>query len=113
MGGRPPTPPELKAARRLTKTEFEVLVNKFLWADTATLIAYQQDPSLTTIERMMCSVISAALQDGEPKQLEFFLTRLLGKPKDTVEVITPKPYILEKLDGTQLEMGSRLEEKEE
>jgi hypothetical protein len=104
--GKPPTPPELKEAKRLTKTEFERLANRFLWATQAELAAYHADPSLTSVERLIISILMAGTDEGDQARAEWFLNRLLGKVTDKVEVRTPTPFVVVRRDGTALELGS-------
>lgn len=104
--GKPPLPPELKEAKRLTKTEFERLANRFLWATAQELIAFEADASLTSVERLIVSILASGISDGDHARAEWFLNRLLGKVTDKVEVRTPTPFVIQRASGEQLVLGS-------
>jgi hypothetical protein len=111
--GRHPTPPDLKAARRLSKTEFERIANRFIWLSDAELVSASKDPGLSQIERMIHAIIEKAVNQGDHMRLEWFLQRLLGKVQDKVEVSQPKPFVVTKRSGEQVLLGSKVEEKDE
>jgi hypothetical protein len=104
--GRPPLPPEVKEARRLTKTEFESIVNKYLFAPIAELERLKSDKSLVAIEAWMVAIIYKGLTAGDWAGNEWIQQRLLGKVKDQLEVSTPKPFVLRYRDGETVEMGA-------
>jgi hypothetical protein len=110
--GRPPLPPELKAVRRLTKAEFETLINKYLWMDLSELEAATKSKALPAAEAYAVSIIASGIKSGNWSGFEWIAQRLLGKVQDKVEVTTPKPYVIEKLDGSQVVLGAKVEESE-
>lgn len=110
--GRPPLPKELKEAKRLTKTEFETIVNRYLWLSHEELEAAAENKSLPAVDRYLATVIKIGSASGDPGRMEFLLQRLLGKVTDKVEVSQPKPFIIEKLDGSSVHCGAKLEEEE-
>lgn len=112
FGGRPPLPPELKAVRRLTRTEFERIANKYLWMTPAELAAVLVDPETPMLERVIVRVLSKADDEGEFGPIEWLAQRLIGKVKDQVDVSVVKPTIIERLDGSRVEMGMIQEDKE-
>lgn len=110
--GRPPLPPELRAVRRLTKTEFERLANKYLWASAGELSLALASPETPAFERLLVSIMLTGIEAGDHAKAEWLATRLLGKVKDELEVSTPKPFIIERLDGGQTVLGAKVEEDE-
>jgi hypothetical protein len=104
-GGRPKTPPDIAKARRLNQIELDRLINKYLWMDRDTMKARLADPDTPMMEIMIGSIVAKAAQNGDQQRLEFILTRIIGKVKDQLEV-TAKPYIIEKLDGSAIVLGS-------
>lgn len=106
--GRPPMPAALRAGRRLNRTEFEELVNKYLWMSTTELELATEDKSLPAIEAYFANVVKVGTLTGDHSRMEFILQRLLGKVKDQLEVTTPKPYVIHRLDGTQTVLGTKL-----
>lgn len=78
--GRPPLPPDILAARRINRAEFERIANEFLYLTQAEVEARFKDPKTTQIERMIGSQILAAGL-GDPKRFNCVMDRLLGKPR--------------------------------
>lgn len=83
--GRPPSPPELRAARSLTRTELEATLNRYLYMTTEELLAAWGAPSTTMLDRMVITVIKTAIEDGDATRLSFLLDRVVGRPKDAVD----------------------------
>jgi hypothetical protein len=109
--GRPPTPEPLKQARRLTKTEFELVVNKYLWCSLEELERLRTDKSLPVMEAWMISIIAKGVATGDWSGNEWLAQRLVGKVKDQLEVTTPKPFIVRHVDGSQTVLGTEAEKK--
>lgn len=110
--GRLPLPPEVKAARRLNKTEFERITNRYVWSTEAELLDAKANPETPAIERVLISILLEAIEKGDHSKAEWIAQRLIGKVKDEVEVSTPKPFIVERLDGSQMVLGAKVEESE-
>ena len=98
-------PKDLKEARKLNQAELERLVNKYLYFSQEEMDAHVSQPDTPMIEHMVASIISLASTKGDQLRLDFILNRLIGKVKDQVELTLPKPFIVEKRDGTKLAMG--------
>jgi hypothetical protein len=111
--GKPPLPPELKEAKRLTKTAFEAMANRFLWMTTAELAAHHDDPATPAIERLIISILAAGETEGDQARAEWFLNRLLGKVTDKVEVSQPKPFVIQRSDGSETLLGAAPPKDEE
>lgn len=106
-------PPELKEARRLNKTEFEAIVNKYLWLGAGALDAASENPTLPAIERMLVAIIAKGIKTGDWGQAEWIAQRLIGKVQDKVEVSVPRPFLVHKSDGSVLELGAKVEKEED
>ena len=111
--GRTPTPQALKDAKRLNKTNFEEIINKYLWAPLADLEAAVEDKQLATIESWMVAIMLKGRTTGDWGGYEWIAQRLLGKVKDQLEVTQPKPFIVKHTDGTQTVLGARVEKIED
>lgn len=111
--GRPPMPEALKAARRLNKTEFEEIINKYLWAPLSDLEKAKDDKTLPTIESWMVAIMVKGRTTGEWSGYEWIAQRLLGKVKEQVEVTQVRPFIVRHTDGTQTVLGAKVEKDEE
>ena len=83
--GRPPLPPEVKAARALTKVKLEATLNKFLHMNKEELADYKNNPDATVLELMVHAITHKAILSGDTQRLDFLLNRLIGKVADQVE----------------------------
>lgn len=106
-------PGDIKAARKLTKVEFERLVNKFIWLDAAGLKAAAEDAECTAFERMVGAIIVKAIEGGDSQRLEFLLNRLIGKVTEKLQVELPKPFVITRASGEQLVLGAEMKGEEE
>lgn len=111
--GRPPIPPELKAATALTKTSFNLILNKYAHATEAEVLAAYENPKTPIMEAIICKMLLDSKDKGDTHRVEFFADRLIGKVKDEVEISLPKPTIIRRSDGTEIELGAKLEDKTE
>ena len=80
--GRPPHPPELKALRRLTKGELEVLISKILFAQPHELNSFREN----ILETWVASVAATGIKTGDPARLMMLIDRLIGKVTDKMEI---------------------------
>lgn len=101
-------PPEVKEARRLTKTEFETVVNKYLFMPLDELALAKENKKLAAFEVWIASIVFKGLSSGDWGGNEWIAQRLLGKVKDQLEVSTPKPFVLRYRDGETIEMGAEV-----
>ncbi len=108
--GRPPLPAPLKEARRLNKTEFEAVVNKYLWCSLAELETSAADKTIPVMEAWIVSIMAKGVKTGDWGGNEWIAQRLLGKVKDQVEVRNVTPFVMKLLDGSQIVMGAKVEE---
>lgn len=111
--GRPPLPPALKEAKRLNKTAFEEIINKYLWAPLADLEKAKDDKALATVESWMVAIMLKGRTTGEWSGYEWIAQRLLGKVKDQVEVSTPTPFVIHHTDGSKTVLGAKVEKDPE
>lgn len=107
-GGKPKVPDDILKARKLNQIELERVVNKYLWLQRDEVQAAIKDPATPMMELMVASIVAQAAQKGDQVRLEFILARLIGRVKDTLEVVTPTPFIIRRGDGTQVVCGSTL-----
>lgn len=77
--GRPKMPEEILEAKRLTKTQLEAILQKFIWMPKPELEKVMSDPNVVMIEAMVGSIIMRAINDGCTMRLNFLLDRLVGK----------------------------------
>jgi len=112
--GRPKIPDDIKQAKRLNKLEVERLMNKFMAMTKDEISQSINDPTTPALEIMIGSIIAKAVSHGDPVRLNFLLDRLIGKVKDELDVtVIPRPVIIERHDGTEIEMTTERKEIEE
>jgi hypothetical protein len=107
--GRPKDPAELKALKKLTKGQLELLVYKILNSTPEELKGFNK----TVIELWLSSGAAKAIQAGDYNRLMQLLDRVHGKVKEQVEISTPKPTIIRLRSGESLVMGAEIEDDED
>lgn len=81
-------PSDLRRARRLNKVEFERIANKYMYSTKDDILKAMNDPNVPAVEVAVCKVIVEAAKHGDTKRLSFLFDRLLGKPKETIDLNT-------------------------
>jgi hypothetical protein len=97
----------------LTNDKIQGVIGRFADMTRDELQAVIQNQKSSMLEITVASILAQAAKGGDYTRLEFLLSRTIGKVKDQLEVSTVKPYIVERLDGTTLELGAKPEEKPE
>jgi hypothetical protein len=111
--GRPPLPKELKEGRRLNKTEFELIMNKYGWCSLGELEQLVGDKSLPAFEAWIVAIMARGIKTGDWGGNEWIAQRLIGKVKEQVEVTTVKPFVVRHLDGSQTVLGATVDKGDE
>ena len=111
--GSLPLPEDIKKARKLNQKELERSVNKFLYMNAAEIKESAADKECSMFDRIVGSIITAAVEKSDHTRLEFILNRMIGKVQDKLEVTTPKPFIISKSDGTQVICGAEIEKEDD
>lgn len=107
--GPPKLPSDLKKANEaLTNSILEAKIKKFLALTPEQLKEVMRDPKTIAIDVALCSIIAKAITGSDQMRLDWVITRLLGKVKETKEIILPKPTIIERLDGSQMMLGAEV-----
>lgn len=99
-GGRPRTSPEMKAIKRLTRTAFEEIANKFLYLPVEQLkdmvdSKRQNMEGMTVLEGMIARLLRDSLVVGNVNTLIFFLERLVSKKRSEQNFIVAVPTVSE------------------
>lgn len=84
--GRPPTPPDILEAKKLTQAEFARITQKFMALSKAEMQVIAKDPSTPALDLMVLSIISKGINQGDDKRLNFFLDRFIGKVKEEINL---------------------------
>lgn len=108
--GRPPLPPEVKAMRKLTKTEFETVVHSLSFMGRAELKKVMANPKSTALELMVCAVVMYAINRGDQGRIDFILDRIIGRVPQKVEQSGPDGGPQKYTDLTEEEIDARLQE---
>lgn len=94
---------------KLTTDVLKEMIDGFLLMSVDEIKERLDNTTLSGIEHIIMSAILAARRHGDIGKIDILLNRLIGKLTDKVEIKIPKPHIIEKLDGTKIELGSELE----
>lgn len=103
--GRPSIPDEIKNVRKLSPMLVSGMISKYARMTRGELTAVIEDRTTPAINITICVILAKAMQDGDYTRLNFLLDRSIGKVKENVEITIPKPTIIERLDGSQMQLG--------
>lgn len=103
--GRPPLPPDLKAARELNKLEMTRIVNDVLFKSVAELELLLENSSIPASQAMVISLILTQIKMGCPTRAEAIWSRLLGRIPAADESDGAKPLVIVRMDGGQIILG--------
>lgn len=76
--------PEFKAVKNLTKKEMIEVGNLIVKNDYSQLLKLAQTTKATSLQKMIASVVVKIIQEGDMKNLNILLDRLIGKVKDEI-----------------------------
>lgn len=71
------------------------------------------DKETDAADLMLSQIVVHAIKMGDHKRLEFILERTIGKVKETLEVTQPKPTVIRRRNGDEIELGTLIEESKE
>lgn len=83
--GRPRIPQDIRDARKLNRTEVERVINNMLSWSLSELKAFCQDTENTVFECLVASILAKAIHQGDQQRLDFVLSVLNLKPKESGE----------------------------
>lgn len=110
--GSPGLPQLLKDARKLNQVALERVVNQLLHCEENEIDALLAKKDASVFEKIVASILKAAILDADQHKMEWVLQRMLGKVKDQIEVQIAKPFIYESYDGKdKIVMGVETEEE--
>ena len=91
--GKSRMPEELKRANKLTRIQFDTLLNRFLQMKTPELNDIMSSDESPQIEKLVGSIIREAVNKGCPIRLNFLLEKIMGKlawEEDRTLNVTPE-----------------------
>ena len=97
--GRPAYPADLKGVKSLTRQELELRLKKMLDLPVTEIKRLMRTDSMTGMDKFILSIVYKGIVCGDAQRFGFLLDRMIGKVKDQVEISSPKPIIIDKLDG--------------
>ena len=107
--GAPKVPKDLKEAKgKLSNAILEAKITKFLTFDKTELQDVIKDPKSQMIDITLCSIIAKAATGADQQRLDWVITRLLGRVKETKEIILPKPTMIERMDGSHMLLAAEI-----
>lgn len=103
--GRPSLPPELHEIAALKNEHIKKLFTKFLSMTRDEIAEVLSCPNSPMLHVTLGRILQKTAQDGDPRRLEFLLSRVVGKVKDEVEVEVVRPFVIRRPNG-DLELGA-------
>ena len=85
--GRPPLPTDVRNAKMFMRQEFDRIVMAFTKMQVQDLESFISKKQGTALEMAIATCYFKAISRGENANLGFFLDRIIGKPKQQVEVL--------------------------
>lgn len=110
--GRPRLPDDIKGVKKITSEYYCGLVSRFLQMDPEQLRQITQDQTRPMLELLVAGMIFRATKEQDHTRAQFLFDRLMGKVKEQVEHSIVQPTIIERLDGSTVELGQRVLEGE-
>jgi len=84
--GRKPLDPAIVAIRNLTDDQLKEVGSLLVKGDDQALKKIVDDPKATVLQKMIASISIKAIIKGDEKAFDTIMNRLIGKPKEVVEV---------------------------
>jgi hypothetical protein len=104
--GRPPIPEDVKEAKALNQVTVVRIFNELNHMTADELKERASDPKTTIFEHLVIAVLKKGVQMGDPNRAEFILNRIIGKPKESLE-ITVNPYTSKSVEELEEELERR------
>jgi len=108
--GRGKMPEELQKANKLSAKKFIEYVNRYVNMNRSEIKEDLERKEATMLELLVGGMISKAVSTQDPVRANFILDRTIGKVIDKmeIEIVVPKPTIIQRIDGSQVELGHKL-----
>lgn len=111
--GRPTLPPEVQKIRQMTSDTVKKIGEFILDQDREKLQAIVDDKKSKIIEVWLAKAALKGISKGDLTSLETILIRVIGRPKETLEIIAPKPFIIQNVDNTHTILCTDYDVKED
>lgn len=107
--GRPAIPEDVKKLRKLTNDQIKEVGTLLLEGRQSDLDAMVNDPETPMLKKWMAQIALRGCKTGDVMAFNALADRIAGKIKDHVVLELPKPTIIERNDGSQVELGATVE----
>ena len=98
-------PEDVKRIRKLTNDEIKEVGSLLLNGRESELEALIANDETPILKKWMASVSLSGMKSGDEKKLNAILDRVAGKIPQQLDVsVAPRPVLIEKHDGTVIEM---------
>ena len=77
--GKPKTPDDIKAARKLTQVEFERICYNLMCMSTGRLAEVVKSNQTPVLTALVARILEKGIHDSSKAELNFFIERFLGK----------------------------------
>ena len=104
LGGRPPTPEEIRKAAKLGKAQFQGLFHKFSLMSFEEFKKWYKAGEMSVMERIIATIMLKAAS-GNDRAAALIWDRMMGRVKEQVEVSLPKPTVIERFNGDKIVLG--------
>ena len=84
--------PELKDARALCKTKFDLILPKYLDCNAEELNKHLKDKKTSALDLIVISALISAIKKGDSRARDFIIDRAIGGIKKEVEVSSPSGH---------------------
>lgn len=101
-----------KTVQKLGRDLVESKLTSMLQKTTAELEAIEKSRTAQSLDIFISKIILQGIKSGDQYKLNFIFDRLIGKVTDVKEIRLPKPTVIQRLDGSTVELGSRIEDKD-
>lgn len=100
--GRPKIAPPLRYAKKMGLEQLQQVLTTLLEESTESLVSLAERTDAPAIMSAVAAVILRARETGNFTPLDQMFTRIVGKPKDTIEHQGLKPSIMVLPDGKEV-----------
>jgi hypothetical protein len=104
--GRPTSPPEIKAAAKLSMDEARAKLTEYLKLSMPELEAAMKDRTKEAMDLWIIRIVLLGIKNGDHIRLNFMFDRLIGKVTEKVEVKKLTPVIIEYPGGDKTYIGT-------
>ena len=112
--GKPPTPQDVRDARKLNAVQVSRIINKFLNMDMAWIKEVIDQSHTPALEYMIGKMLIECGKTGDFQRLNFIFDRCVGKVTEKMEVKMPKPTVIKLIgEDAVLVLGNSQEKENE